>query len=78
MKQLHNVLMHRLKDKGLAPAEIAFYIRDAVRAFADDSRTELREMNRRLHALGWDSIDLDDYTLQLIVAKIETEEDTGE
>jgi len=78
LKQLHNVLMHRLKDKGLAPTEITLFIRDAARTFADDSRTDLREMNRRLHVLGWDTIDMDDHTMQLIIAKIETEEDTGD
>lgn len=78
MKQLHNVLMHRLRDKGLTPAEITLFIRDAGCTFVDDSSTELREMNRRLHALGWDTIDLDDHTFQLMIAQFESEKDTGD
>lgn len=78
MKQLHKILMYRLKDKGLAPAEIALYIRDTARNFAADSRAGLQEMNRRLHVLGWDAIDLDDHTMQLIIASFEAEEDTGD
>jgi HPt (histidine-containing phosphotransfer) domain-containing protein len=74
LKQLYNILMHRLKDKGLVHDEIDLFLRDAVRIFAADSHAGLREMNRRLNALGWDGIDLDDHTLQLIIAQFENEE----
>lgn len=65
--------MRRLQDKGLDPIEITLFIKDAARIFTDDSRMGLREMNRRLHTLGWNNIDLDDHTLQLILAHFEAE-----
>jgi len=76
MARVNEVLINRLKDKGLAPAEITLFIRDIARNFTEDSYTGLREMNRRLHALGWATIDLDDHTMQLIIASFEAGEYT--
>ena len=74
MERVNAILMGRLKDKGLFSVEIALFIKDAARAVEDDSRMGLQEMNRRLHVLGWDSIDLDDHTLQLMIAHFEAED----
>jgi len=60
----------------LSPAEFTLFIRDASRNFVDDSRVGLREINQRLHTLGWERIELDYHTSQLIVAHFEAEEDT--
>lgn len=73
MVRVNEVLINRLKDKGLALAEITLFIRDVTRIFTEDSYTGLRKTNRRLHVMGWDTIDLDDHTLQLIMASFETE-----
>jgi len=59
----------------LSPAEFTLFIRDASRTFIDDSRVGLREINQRLHTLGWQRIELDYHTSQLIVAHFEAEED---
>ncbi len=59
MTRINSNLMHRLHDKGLAPAEITLFIRDASRTFVDDSRVGLRKMNQRLHTLGWERIEGD-------------------
>ena len=40
---------------------------------ADNPPMSLEEMNKRLHAIGWDSFELDDHTLQLITASLEAE-----
>jgi len=76
MVRINPTLMRRLHDKGLAPAEITLFIRDVARTFTEDSYSGLREMNRRLHVLGWNTIDLDDHTMQVIIASFEAEEDT--
>jgi len=34
---------------------------------------DLPEINRQLHVLGWDTIDLDDHTMQVIIASFEAE-----
>jgi len=34
----------------------------------------MEEVNKRLHFLGWDDFDLDDHTLQLIIANLEANE----
>jgi len=78
LDRVNEVLIDRLKDKGLAPAEITLFIRDVARSFTEDSYTGLQEMNRRLHALGWESIELDDHTMQLIIAGFEAEEEAGD
>jgi len=74
MTRINSTLMRRLHDKGLAPAEFTLFIRDASRNFVDDSRVGLREINQRLHTLGWERIELDYHTCQLIVAHFEAEE----
>jgi hypothetical protein len=71
MARINSILMRRLHDKGLAPAEITLFIRDVARTFTENSYTGLRKTNRRLHVLGWDTIDLDDHTMQLIIASFE-------
>ena len=37
------------------------------------SLTNLEEMNRKLHLLGWDDFELDDHTLQLVIASLEND-----
>ena len=40
---------------------------------SDDPQRDLPEMNRQLHLLGWDAIELDYHTMQLIIACFEAE-----
>jgi transketolase N-terminal domain/subunit len=44
---------------------------------SDNPPMSLEEMNRRLHVIGWDSFEMDDNTLQLIIASLEAEGLTG-
>ncbi|MFH2218398.1 MAG: hypothetical protein ABII68_01910 [Pseudomonadota bacterium] len=78
MDRVKEVMMNRLEDKGLAPAEITLFIRDVARSFTEGSYTGLQEINRRLHALGWENIEMDDHTMQLIIAGFEAEEEAGD
>jgi hypothetical protein len=68
MGRITDVLIYRLKNKGFEPVAIPRFIRDVVHAVLINQRTGLPEMNRRLGLLGWDPIELDDHTLQLIIA----------
>lgn len=74
MNQLTYILIQRLGKKGLAPIEIPRFIRDVVvNIISFDHRISRQEINRQLHLLGWDMIELDDHTLQLIIASSESE-----
>jgi hypothetical protein len=66
------VLVERLEDRGFEQAAIAGFIRDVCNTISTDQYIGLNEINRRLHQLGWDSVELDAHTLQLIVALCET------
>ncbi len=71
MKSLVNILVERLGEKGMEVTIIPAYIRDLANILADNSLLSLQELNRKLHVIGWDDLELDEYTLQLIIAVIE-------
>ena len=71
MGPLIRILIDRLARKGMEVTTIPAYIRDLGNSIAGDKASNLEELNKRLHLLGWDDIDLDDYTLQLILAVFE-------
>ena len=45
-----------------------------AQAMVDLSDLGLEEVKKRLQFLGWDDFDLDDHTLQLIIANLEANE----
>jgi hypothetical protein len=67
------VLLQRLEEKGLPPTEIPGFVRSVMIVMADDPPASLEEMNKRLHTIGWDSLELDCHTLQLVTASLEVE-----
>lgn len=54
-------------EPGLIPGLIKS-IADAILCI---SYTNLEELNRRLHLLGWDDFEMDYQTLQLVLASLE-------
>ncbi len=73
MKRVTEVLIQRLGEKGLPATEIPGFIRSMMIVISDNPPMSVQEMNKRLHAIGWDSFELDDHTLQLISASLEAE-----
>lgn len=73
MKWKTKVLMDRLGKKGLPVVTIPRFLRDVINAISDDPQIDLLEMNRQLHLLGWDAVELDYQTMQLILACYEVE-----
>lgn len=71
MEQLTRILVRRLVAKGMQASTIPAYVRDLANTIVAHGNSSLRELNRRLQSLGWDEFELDDYTLQLIVAIFE-------
>lgn len=73
MERIITTLIERLVGKGMEINTIPAYIRDLVNILAMNSHLSLEELNDRLRSLGWDDFELDDHTLQLILANFETE-----
>ncbi len=66
--QLNDILLQRLTTKGIAPNTIPRFIKDLNYTLAIDPKMNLGEINRRLHLLGWYDLEVDEHTLQLVLA----------
>ena len=71
MEELIGTLTERLAGKGMEISTIPAFIRDLSNTMVANGYLSLQELNRRLKSLGWDDFELDDYTLQLIIAILE-------
>jgi hypothetical protein len=71
MEELIEILVGRLVGKGMEITTIPAFIRDLANTMVAHGYSSLQELNRQLQALGWEDFELDDYTLQLIVATFE-------
>ena len=71
MEELIRILIRRLVVKGMEVSTIPAYIRDVANTMVANGYSSLQELNRRVQSLGWDDFELDDYTLQLIIAIFE-------
>ena len=72
MDRLNEALTQRLEKKGLSPVAIPGFIRNVANTMSASHRIGMEEMNKRLHLLGWDTVELDYQTLELIIASPET------
>ncbi len=71
MTQITEVLIQRLVEKGLSPETIPGFVRDVANTISEDPHTELDIVNKRLWMLGWNPIELDYHTFQLLIANLE-------
>ena len=71
MEDLIGILIERLTGKGMEVSAIPAFIRDLANTIVAHGYSSLQELNGRLQSLGWDDFELDDYTLQLIIAIFE-------
>ena len=74
MDQPGDILRKRLTDKGLGAIAIPAFMRNIANTIAGNSFADLGQINRQLHLSGWDEFELDYYTLQLILACLESED----
>ena len=77
MHRFAEIVTKRLEGKGLGPVESRRFIRDVTNSISFDHDTGIRDVNIRLRVLGWDPVELDDHTFQLIKAGFEARERTG-
>ncbi len=68
MDLIGKILIDRLAEKGMDINNISAYIRNLANTLAANRLLSLQELNRRLQMLGWNDFELDDHTLQLIMA----------
>jgi hypothetical protein len=73
MSYLAEIMKTHLEKKGIRPEIIPGFIRDLDTIISLDPSISLKELNIKLHILGWDDFELDDLTLQLVIASIEAE-----
>lgn len=66
--QLNDILLQRLTTKGIALNTMPRFIKDLTYTLAIDPQMNLGEINRRLHLLGWYDFEVDEHTLQLVLA----------
>ena len=74
MNRLTEILIERLEMKGIRPDMVPGFFRDLVNTLSTNPDTTLQELNSRLELLGWNDFELDDHTLQLVIASFEAEE----
>ncbi|MDY6971392.1 MAG: hypothetical protein SV775_03575 [Thermodesulfobacteriota bacterium] len=73
MDKPEDILRRRLTVKGLGAIAIPAFMRNIANTIAGNSLADLRQINRQIHLLGWDESELDYYTLQHILACLESE-----
>ncbi len=71
MSQLKEILIHRLKKKGMELSIIPGFIRSLSNSFYINPHMNLLQVNNRMRYMGWDDIELDYYTFQLVIECLE-------
>ena len=73
--ELIEILTQRLQEKGMSPSIMSGFIRSVANAISEKQNLDIKEVNKLLHSLGWDTFEMDDHTLQLIIASLECKEE---
>jgi len=71
--KLLKILINRLEKKGIEPSIINGFIRDLANTIVANTSMNLLQVNKHLHLLGWDSVELNYHTLELATACFEAE-----
>ena len=73
MNQLKEILIYRLKDKGMELSMSPGFIRSLSNSFYAKPNMNLSQVNQRLRYMGWDDFELDYYTFQLVIECLESD-----
>ncbi len=71
MDYLIQLLIEQLVAEGIELTSVPAFVRDVSRIVATAPPRNLDALNDQLHLLGWEGIDLDGFTLQLIMANLD-------
>ncbi len=58
-------LLQRLQEMGIESNQIPGFMKDLANSLFLDSATTYSQVNKRLHSLGWNEIELDYRTFEL-------------
>jgi hypothetical protein len=68
---LKKILLERLEGKGVEPVLIPGLLKNIMATLKDRPDITHEEVSERLHYIGWNDFDLDENTLQIIIADYE-------
>jgi hypothetical protein len=68
---LKKILAERFEEKGIEPVLIPGLLKNIVAALRDRPDITHEEVSQKLRYIGWDDFDLDENTLQIIIADFE-------
>jgi hypothetical protein len=71
MDCITKTLVERLVGKGMEISSIPNYLKILAITLSANAPLSLQELNMRLESLGWDDFELDNHTLQLVMAVFE-------
>jgi len=66
-----DILINRLREKGVHRDQVYPFFRNMAHVISLISKDNISEINRQLHLLGWNEVELDEHTLDLALAAIE-------
>ena len=69
-QQLKKILFRRLEDQGISPKAAPGFIRNLTNILSEYPLLSLGEVNRIMQYLGWQDVDLDYHTFQLVIADL--------
>ena len=72
---IYSLLLRNLEAKGVNREVVQRIAKDLMLSFAINPSMERAEMSKRLHALGWDDIDLDYRTWELAKASFDMQDE---
>jgi len=75
MKEIVDLLMYKLSNKGLTPVEIPRLVKDVLNIVSDGGEFTTDIINRKLRRLGWNEEIVDQFTFELIIALLENKEE---
>lgn len=73
MDDFEQLLIDRLKSKGMDPALIPAFLKSLMRIVSSSPAIAAAEANQRLNALGWNEVSIDYHFLQIAIACLEAD-----
>lgn len=68
---LKKILLERFEKKGIEPVLIPGLMKNILASLKDRPDITHEEVSEKLHFIGWNDFDLDENTLQIIIAHYE-------
>ena len=77
MATLAQPLLRRLAAKGISTEYLQGFVGDLATIIGAYPQMESSQVSRRLHLLGWRGIEMDDHTIQMVIAVMEAADGIG-